>query len=86
MPMNRRKWLLTALVAVPALVLGGLGYANSQKGLGYTFPITGETLPCANFCPLNKRNAEEPKAEGYVCPITGETLPCPKCCPLNQNK
>ena len=84
--MNRRKWLWTALVAAPALVLGGLGYANSQKARGYTCPITGETLPCANCCPLNKEKTEEATKDGYVCPLTGETLPCPNCCPLNQKK
>ncbi len=80
--MNRRNWLLATFVAVSALVLGGLGYAHSQKAAGYTCPLTGETLPCPNCCPLNKEKSEEVK--GYVCPVTGETLPCEKCCSLNQ--
>jgi hypothetical protein len=82
--MNRRNWLVAALVAVPVLVLGGLGYAHSQRTVGYTCPLTGETLPCPNCCPLNQDKAEAPKDAGYVCPMTGETLPCEKCCPLNQ--
>ena len=84
--MNRRMWLWTALVAMPALALGGLGFANSQKARGYTCPITGETLPCEKCCPLNKVKAEEAMDQGYVCPLTGETLPCPNCCPLNKQQ
>jgi hypothetical protein len=94
--MNRRKWLWAALLAVPAVVAGGLAYANSQKAKSYTCPITGEELPCPRCCPLNGEQgqtatgakAEEPKAapDGYICPITGERLGCPGCCPLNQKK
>ena len=95
--MNRRKWLWAALVAVPAVVAGGLAYANAQKARAYTCPITGEELPCPKCCPLNgekgqaasEAKVEEPNAtaEGdYICPITGEKLGCPNCCPLNKAK
>ncbi len=95
--MNRRSWLWAALVAVPAVVVGGFAYANAQKARAYTCPITGEELPCPNCCPLNgatgqaatETKAEEPKSatEGdYICPLTGERLGCPNCCPLNEAK
>ena len=90
--MNRRKWLWAAALAVPAMVAGGLTYANSQTAPGYTCPVTGEELPCSKCCPLNDAaalKAKQPKpdaAEGYVCPITGENLGCSKCCPLNEEK
>ncbi|MBI3411113.1 MAG: hypothetical protein HY040_22490 [Planctomycetes bacterium] len=77
--MNRRKWLWTALLALPLVVAGGLVYANSQAR-SFICPITGEELPCPKCCPLNQ--SQQPT---YTCPITGEELPCPKCCPLNQN-
>ena len=77
--MNRRNILWAALFAVPALVAGGLAYANSQKAKPYTCPITGENLPCPKCCPLNGGA----RAEGYTCPVTGEELLCEKCCPLN---
>ena len=79
MPMCRRKVLWVALFALPVLVIGGLAYANSQRG--YTCPLTGELLPCERCCPLNQ---ESKTSEGYTCPLTGEQLPCEKCCPLNQ--
>jgi hypothetical protein len=85
--MNRRKWLWTALAALPLAVAAGLVYAQSQAR-SYTCPITGEELPCPNCCPLNQKGQadnQQPAAEqGYICPITGEELPCPNCCPLNQ--
>ena len=90
--MNRRKWLWAALLAVPAVVAGGLAYANSQKAKSYTCPITGEELPCPRCCPLNgeqgQAKAEELKAAAgdYICPLTGERLGCPNCCPLNRTK
>ena len=94
--MNRRKWLWAALVAVPAVMVGGFAYANAQKSRAYPCPITGEELPCPNCCPLNgatgqaatETKAEEPNAapDGYICPITGEKLDCPNCCPLNKAK
>lgn len=96
--MNRRKWLLGALLALPAAVLGGWAYANARAGAaGYTCPLTGEQLPCPKCCPLNqpteqtaaKKDTEQPKpnaGEGYTCPLTGEQLPCPCCCPLNKKK
>jgi hypothetical protein len=77
--MNRRKWLWTALAALPLAVAGGLVYANAQARTGFTCPITGEQLPCEKYCPLNQE-------QSYTCPVTGEELPCPNCCPLNQGK
>ena len=91
--MNRRKWLWAAVLAVPAMVAGGLTYANTQKAGKYTCPVTGEELLCPDCCPFNQPAAtpaaKQPKpdaVEGYVCPITGERLGCPGCCPLNQKK
>ncbi len=53
-----RKWIWTALVALPLAVAGGLVYANSQKADqsqlgGFVCPLTGEELPCPKCCPLN---------------------------------
>ena len=99
--MTRRKMLWAALLAVPALVGGGFAYANGTKAqpapAGFVCPVTGETLPCEQCCPLNSaaptakvepatETKAEPKAEGYVCPLTGEVLGCKGCCPLNQDK
>ena len=94
--MNRRKWLWAAVLAVPAVVAGGLAYANAQKSRAYTCPITGGELPCPKCCPLNGKTgqaategtSDEPTAapDGYICPITGEKLGCPNCCPLNKAK
>jgi hypothetical protein len=98
--MNRRKWLVAALLAVPAAVGGGLAYANTTKAkAAYNCPVTGEELPCEKCCPLNGEKsqpaaaeamAEEPKPAasdaGYTCPITGEKLGCPNCCPLKKAK
>ena len=72
--MTRRKWIWSALLALPLAIAGGLVYGNSQAG-GFICPINGERLPCSECCPLNQ--------EGYTCPVTGEQLPCEKCCPLN---
>ena len=93
--MNRRKWLWTALLALP-LAVAGVVYANSQQARSYICPITGEELACPNCCPLNQQGekaaaklAEKPRkaaAEGFTCPLTGEELPCPLCCPLNGQK
>ncbi len=82
--MTRRKWLWSALLAVPLAVAGGLVYANSQAR-SYVCPITGEVLPCEKCCPLNhgKQQAQE---QPYICPVTGEELPCEKCCPFNDGK
>lgn len=78
-----RTWMWTTMLAV---AVGGLVYANaSTKTAGFVCPITGETLPCAICCPLNKEK-KEAATEGYTCPVTGEQLPCEKCCPLNQGK
>ncbi len=81
--MTRRKWLWSALLALPITVAGGLVYANSQAR-SYVCPITGEVLPCEKCCPLNdkQRASEQP----YTCSVTGEELLCPLCCPLNEQK
>lgn len=61
--MNKRK-LLGALLVLP-LVAGGVGLATTQPSGnerqaqqptkdGYICPVTGESLPCPNCCPLNK--------------------------------
>lgn len=99
--MNRRKLLWAALLAVPAVIGGGLAYASTLKAqAAYTCPITGEDLPCEKCCPLNaergqvstvaeaKPAAPKPAASdgGYLCPVTGETIGCPNCCPLNKAK
>lgn len=74
--MNRRKWLWSAVLALPLAIAGGFLYANAQGG--YICPVTGERLPCEKCCPLNET--------GFVCPETGEVLPCERCCPLNQKQ
>jgi hypothetical protein len=51
--MTRRHWLWTALMAVPLAVAGGFAFANTASQAGYTCPLTGETLPCPDCCPLN---------------------------------
>jgi hypothetical protein len=80
--MNRRKWLWTAVLALP-LAVAGVVYASQARS--YTCPLTGEQLPCEKCCPLNEggRQAQE---KSYTCPVTGEELPCPNCCPLNQGE
>ena len=81
--MNRRKWLWTAVLALP-LAVAGVVYANSQAQ-SYTCPLTGEQLPCPKCCPLNE-SKQQAKEQTFTCPVTGEELPCEKCCPLNQSK
>lgn len=81
--MNRRKWIVASLLALPFAVAGGLVYGNSQPR-GYTCPVTGETLPCEKCCQLNDR--QQGKEESYTCPLTGEQLDCPNCCPLNKGE
>jgi uncharacterized membrane protein len=81
--MTRRKWLWATLVAVPAVVVGGLAVAGSQTARTYTCPLTGELLPCPKCCPLNQQQGAK---EAYTCPLTGEQLPCPACCPLNDRE
>jgi len=56
-----RKWIYSALAALPLAIAGGLLYANAQakaispqQADGYVCPITGEELPCPNCCPLNE--------------------------------
>jgi hypothetical protein len=81
--MSRRNWLWYALSGSVLVLTAALGYAGwRQMELGtaqqaYICPLTGETLPCPQCCPL---------AEQYVCPLTGEALPCPQCCPLQASK
>lgn len=94
--MNRRKLLWAALLAVPAVVVGGLAYAKHAQAETFTCPITGEELPCPKCCPLNGESGPsateakggDPGATGgdYVCPLTGEKLGCTNCCPLNKAK
>jgi hypothetical protein len=50
--MIRSKWLWASLLALP-LAIAGVVYAKSQPR-PYVCPITGETLPCPNCCPLNQ--------------------------------
>jgi hypothetical protein len=76
--MTRRKWLWTALLALPLSVAGGVLYANSGAA-SFICPVTGEQLPCANCCPLNDQ-------QPFTCPATGEELPCSECCPLNRGE
>ena len=83
--MTRRKWLWSALLAVPLAVGGGLVYAHSQAG-GFICPITGERLSCSWCCPLNGAISQSENEGAFICPVTGEELPCEKCCPLNQAK
>ena len=82
--MTRRKWLWSALLAVPLAVASGLVYANSQAR-SYVCPMPGEVLPCEKCCPLNKSN-QQAQEQSYTCPVTGDELPCEKCRPLNDQK
>ncbi len=57
--MRKRKWLLSAVLALP-LAVAGLAYAQNiapatqpQNAAGYICPLTGEELPCPMCCPLN---------------------------------
>jgi len=57
--MNKKKWILNALLALP-LAAVGLAYGqalvsadHAPKDAGYVCPLTGEELPCPNCCPLN---------------------------------
>lgn len=51
--MNRRRWMLLALVLVAMIAVGG-AYGREVLKRGYTCPLTGEELPCPKCCPLNK--------------------------------
>ena len=82
--MTRRKWLWSAVLALPLAVAGGLVYANAQAR-SYICPITGEVLPCEKCCPLNE-SKQQTQEQSYTCPITGKELPCSLCCPLNEQK
>lgn len=50
--MTRRKWLWSALLALPLAVAGAV--LASSQGRSYVCPITGQVLPCAKCCPLNQ--------------------------------
>lgn len=54
----RRKWLWTTMLALP-VAIGGWVYAGTQtktagqsSAAGFVCPLTGETLPCPDCCPL----------------------------------
>ncbi len=57
-----RKKMLKALLVVP-FIAGGVAFAMSgdtpkasvQAKDGYICPVTGETLPCPNCCPYEKK-------------------------------
>ena len=55
---DMRKWIWSAVLALPLAVVGGLVYAKSQQATadGYVCPVTGEELPCPRCCPLKQRN------------------------------
>lgn len=80
--MNRRKWLLASLLALPMLAVGVVAAKSQTRS--YTCPLTGEELLCPKCCPLN--NGEQSQKQAFVCPETGEELPCEKCCPLSDSK
>ena len=58
--MNRRRWMLLALVLVPMIAVGVasgrefLKPPRDHRAGGYTCPITGAELPCPKCCPLKK--------------------------------
>lgn len=91
--------LSTLTIAAMAFFAGCTSTCNNRASMsavsegGYICPLTGETLPCSDCCPLNQELASQQETtrltntsahKGYECPITGEILPCPKCCPLNN--
>ena len=94
--MNRRTWILAALVSMPLSIAGGLVYANSHTAETFICPVTGEPLPCEKCCPLNgvtkadqteaKATLSQTKSDGSICPLTGDKLGCQGCCPLNDKK
>ena len=56
---GKQKWLWGAALALPAVAAGAV-YAQTQvradqpkSETGYVCPLTGETLPCPDCCPLN---------------------------------
>lgn len=81
--MTRRKWLWSALLALP-LVVASVVYANTQAP-SPPCPLTSEELACKKCCPLSesKRQSQE---QPFVCPVTGEQLRCEKCCPLTDTQ
>jgi hypothetical protein len=62
--MHLRKWLWTALLALPLTVAGVVyGKALAERRSeqpppgqeqSFTCPLTGEQLPCPLCCPLNQ--------------------------------
>lgn len=57
--MDKNKWWIGAALAIPAAA-GALAYTQARteaqpaaKAAGYVCPLTGETLPCPDCCPLN---------------------------------
>jgi hypothetical protein len=53
--MRKIVWAGLALVTFFAGGVGGFLYAKSiMSPTGYVCPLTGETLPCPNCCPLNQ--------------------------------
>lgn len=103
--MNSVTILFAAVLLVSALLTTGCSSAGST-GIttgaaavgsdGFVCPLTGETLPCPDCCPLKDAKGGPANTEyasmaavssddtGYICPVTGETLPCELCCPLNK--
>lgn len=60
--MIKKHWRLAALLAVP-LVVSGLAYGGTlvkaeaaQPSAGYVCPLTGETLPCPDCCPMEQES------------------------------
>ena len=91
--MNRRKWLWTAVLAVPAALVGGFARADAPKQKSCTCPAAREASACPGCCRRDccRKCAAGTKADEsqatrgkYVCPLTGEKLCCQNCCPLNK--
>jgi hypothetical protein len=65
-----RKWIWTALVALPLIAAGGLVYAHS--GDGEASPCTGEETTCPlqtwiGWCPCNEQGHSTD--ERTTCPL-----------------
>lgn len=58
-----RKLIYTSVLALPVAIVASFFVASAvgsaeqsrPKAGAYICPITGETLPCPNCCPLNRR-------------------------------